>query len=121
MVFGSGDVIITAAGSGTSTIVTSSFIRYTITGITVPYEITGLEGNVISGPRVSATTGAITTSVPRVVAFRKNVLHSLHYAGFIISTLMTAAGFISDSIPALMSGLGILIITVTSIYELSKE
>jgi hypothetical protein len=121
LVFGSGDAITTAASSGTSTIVTSSFIRYTITGITVPYEITDLEGNVISGPRVSATTVAITTSVPLVVAFHKNVLHSLHYAGFIISALMTAAGFISDSIPALMSGLGILIITVTSIYELSKE
>ena len=53
--------------------------------------------------------------------FDKNVLHSLHYAGFIISALMMVVGFISDSIPALMSGLGILIITLMSIYELSKE
>jgi hypothetical protein len=53
--------------------------------------------------------------------FDKNVLHSLHYAGFIMSALMTAAGFISNSIPALMSGLCILIITIMSIYELSKE
>jgi hypothetical protein len=51
----------------------------------------------------------------------KNVLHSWHYAGFIISALMTVAGLISYSIPALVSGLGILIITITSIYELSRE
>jgi len=121
MVFGSSDAITTAANSGTSTVVTSSSIRNTITGITVRYEITGSEGDVISGPRVSAITSGTEVVITPVVAFRKNVLHSLHYAGFIISTLMTAAGFISDSIPALMSGLGILIITVTSIYELSKE
>jgi hypothetical protein len=48
-------------------------------------------------------------------------LHSWHFAGFIISALMTAAGLISYSIPALMSGLGILIITVTSIYEIRKK
>jgi hypothetical protein len=52
---------------------------------------------------------------------RRVVLNCWHYAGIIISALMMAAGFISNSMPALMSGLGILIITVTGIYELSKE
>jgi hypothetical protein len=49
------------------------------------------------------------------------VLHSLHYIGLIISALMIADGFISKANAALLSGLGILIITLTSIYELSKE
>jgi hypothetical protein len=52
---------------------------------------------------------------------RKVVFHRLHYAGFIISALMIAAGLISNSIPAIISGLGILIITLTSVYELSKD
>jgi hypothetical protein len=121
LVFGSGDAITTAASSGTSTIVTWSSIRNTIMEITIRYEITGSEGDVISGPRVSATTSGTEVVVAPVVAFRENVLHSLHYAGFIISALMTAAGFISNSIPALMSGLSILAIIATSIYELSKE
>jgi hypothetical protein len=129
LVSGVGIATTIAANSTTSTtsiiITSSSYIRTTITGTTITYKIIGLEEDVVRGPSDSITTDSITTSVPLVVAFpeknRKNVLHGWHYAGFIISALMTAAGFISNSMSAFMSGLGILIITITSIYELRKK
>jgi hypothetical protein len=72
-------------------------------------------------PSSSAATVSIPLVIPLLEKRRKIVLNSWHYCGFITSALMMISGFTWNSLLALMSGLGILIITITSIYELSKD
>jgi hypothetical protein len=67
-----------------------------------------------------ATTVPISLVIPLPEKRRKTVLNNWHYCGFITSALMMVSGFIWNSLPALMSGISVLIITITSIYELSK-
>jgi hypothetical protein len=67
-----------------------------------------------------AATVPISLVIPLLEKHRKIVLNSWHYCGFITSALMMISGFTWNPLPALMSGLGVLIITITSIYELSK-
>jgi hypothetical protein len=67
-----------------------------------------------------ATTVPISLVIPLPEKRRKTVLNNWHYCGFITSALMMVSGFIWNSLPALMSGINVLIITITSIYELSK-
>jgi hypothetical protein len=67
-----------------------------------------------------ATTVTISLVIPLPEKRRKTVLNNWHYCGFITSALMMVSGFIWNSLPALMSGISVLIITITSIYELSK-
>jgi hypothetical protein len=67
-----------------------------------------------------ATTVPISLVIPLPEKRRKSVLNSWHYCGFTISALMMISGFTWNSLSALMSGISVLIITITSIYELSK-
>jgi hypothetical protein len=77
----------------------------------------------LSPPQSSspATTVPISLVIPLPEKRRKTVLNNWHYCGFITSALMMISGFTWNSLPAIMSGLGVLIITLTSIYELSKD
>jgi hypothetical protein len=67
-----------------------------------------------------ATTVPISLVIPLPEKRRKSVLNSWHYCGFTTSALMMISGFTWNSLSALMSGISVLIITITSIYELSK-
>jgi hypothetical protein len=49
------------------------------------------------------------------------LLHGWHYAGFTVSAVMVATGLALDSKAALLCGLGILIVTLVSIYELRRS
>jgi hypothetical protein len=71
-------------------------------------------------PSSSAATVSIPLVIPLPEKRRKTVLNNWHYCGFITSALMMISGFTWNSLPALMSGISVLIITITSIYELSK-
>jgi hypothetical protein len=72
-------------------------------------------------PSSSAATVSIPLVIPLPEKRRKIVLSSWHYCGFITSALMMISGFTWNSLHAIMSGLGVLTITITSIYELSKD
>jgi hypothetical protein len=81
-------------------------------------------GSIVTFAPVSsspATTVPISLVIPLPEKRRKTVLNNWHYCGFITSALMMISGFTWNSLPAIMSGLGVLIITLTSIYELSKD